>query len=185
VSYTEYTMLRALANRTFKGALMAIDNCSRLGNECDLLVVTKSLQCIDVEVKISRADLKQDSAKDKWFESFDYRRHNYAEYRKTRASVHWPTRVWKHYYAIAANIWCDDLLQYCQPKSGVVVVELGSSGYIRSVTHKRKAVANPDQQPASIHLLRDLARLTSYRLWDARAELDAARAQLCEQRGAA
>ncbi len=175
MSYTEYTMLRALANRTFKGALMCIDNCNALGSECDLLVVTKALQCIDVEVKISKADLKADALKDKWFAPYDWRLGNYEEYRRKRTSVHWPAKVWKHYYAIAAPVWSDDLLQYCQATSGVVVVELSPTGYIRSVVSKRRAVANPDQQPAGVKLLRDLCRLTSYRLWDARQALDSQR----------
>lgn len=163
MSYTEGTILAALARHTFAGALMCVDNCCRLGSECDLLVVTKKLRCIDVEVKISRADLKADGGKDKWFQPQGWHDHG-----RPRVTRHWPDKVWKHYYCVAEPVWRDDLLEHCQPMSGVFVITLYPSGTFRGVKTIRRAKANPAQQPASIELVRDLARLTSIRLWESR-----------------
>ena len=47
--------------------IVLVENTSWTGHECDLLGVTMDLRVIDVEVKISRADLKADAGKDKWW----------------------------------------------------------------------------------------------------------------------
>lgn len=43
--------------------LCVIDNCQFTGHECDMLGVTKDLRLIDIEIKISRSDLKADIKK--------------------------------------------------------------------------------------------------------------------------
>jgi hypothetical protein len=66
--WSERLIARAIALQTFKRRyLMAVPNCNWTGHECDLLVVTDNLRIIDVEVKISRADLKADAKKEKWW----------------------------------------------------------------------------------------------------------------------
>ena len=44
-------------------ALVMVPNCYWTGDECDLLVVRNDLRLVDVEVKISRSDLKADAGK--------------------------------------------------------------------------------------------------------------------------
>lgn len=99
MKWSERQIASFLARVTFSHKhLVIVPNCSWPGAECDLLVVTPNLRIIDVEVKISRADLKADKAKDKWFHGWDWRidGHDYApEKRRTRE---FPRRVWKHYY---------------------------------------------------------------------------------------
>lgn len=169
--YTEIRMISALARNTFKDMLCCVDNTYAIGSECDLLVVTCQLRCIDVEVKISRADLKADAKKDKWHTEGGY---NYGTgERYPRIGIMWPRNVWKHYYAIAADIWRDDLLEHCQPNSGVLVVNLSPSGEFRSIDVKRRCRANSAQQPLAPADLCNIARLTSLRLWDARKALEA------------
>ena len=90
---------------------MLVDNCNWTGNECDVLGVTTDLRIIDVEVKISRADLKADARKDKWWRSltwdeatakgYDTSNWNPWAHREPRD---WPRKVWKHYYALPAAI---------------------------------------------------------------------------------
>lgn len=169
--YTEARMIAALARKTFKGMLCCVDNTYALGDECDLLVVTNQLRCIDVEVKISRADLKADSAKSKWHTGGGINWQTGDRYPRT--AIDWPRNVWKHYYAIADDIWIDDLLQHCRPNSGVVTVLLGNDGALRTINVKRRCIANKSQQPLTPAELCNIARLTSLRLWDARKELEA------------
>ena len=65
-AWSEQLIARTLARQTFeKKNLVIVPNCNWTGNECDLLVVTPDLRIIDVEVKISRSDLKADTKKNK------------------------------------------------------------------------------------------------------------------------
>lgn len=170
--YTADRICAVLARNTFKGALCVIDRCTRLGSECDLLVVTTNLRAIDCEVKISRADLKADRKKDKWF---DFPRGRWIDGRREQPPPvprDWPRNVWKHYYAVAAPIWRDDLLEHCQPKSGVVTVELRPDGSLRHIDVKRRCVANRNDTPLKPDVIVDIARLASLRMWDAYREID-------------
>lgn len=173
--YTADRICAVLARKTFAGALCVVDRCTRLGSECDLLVVTTNLRAIDVEVKISRADLKADRKKDKWFEFGPWEAHSRGIPRTPRD---WPQNVWKHYYVIAAPIWRDDLLEHCQPKSGVVTVELHADGGLRHIDVKRRCMANRANTPLTPEVVVDIARLASLRMWDAyrEREMRAARA---------
>lgn len=164
-AYTADRICAVLARKTFAGALCVVDRCSRLGSECDLLVVTTNLRAIDVEVKISRADLKADRLKDKWF---DFGRQWDAATRSwLKTPRDWPANVWKHYYAIAAPIWRDDLLAHCQPKSGVLTVKLDPDGSLRGICVKRRCTANRASVPLKHEVVVDIARLASLRMWNA------------------
>ena len=138
VNWSEQTIGRALARQTFnRKYLVVVPNCIWTGHECDVLAVTENLRLIDVEIKISRADLKADAAKAKWWhqryvgaprrvEEHDERgrpirrRNIYAREFELRT---WPPKVWKHYYAMPADIWSDDLLgSLGSPASGVLLL---------------------------------------------------------------
>jgi hypothetical protein len=65
VKWSEYNIARAIALQTLaRKCVVLVDNCNWTGHECDVLGVTTDLRIIDVEVKISRADLKADAKKD-------------------------------------------------------------------------------------------------------------------------
>lgn len=163
--WTEGKIGRILARGTFANDLCVLPNCTWTGDEIDLLVVTQTRRIIDVEIKISRADLKADREKRKWW----------------RGSH--PQRVWKHYYAMPAELWRDDLREFIQPVSGVLLLHddaerrlmLGykSGGRVECV--KR---AKPNQTPTTIgdRELVQIARLTSLRMWDAYKQLEQATA---------
>ena len=60
--WSENLIAATLARVVFQHKhLVIVPNCSWPGSECDLLVVTPNLRVIDVEIKISRADLKADA----------------------------------------------------------------------------------------------------------------------------
>lgn len=168
VTYTERNIGRALARNVFKGMLCVVDRCTWPGNECDLLVVTNNLRVIDVEIKISRADLRADRAKDKWFGHQGWAAYKRGE---PRPPLQWPRNTWKHYYVVAAPVWKDDLLEHCGTASGVLTVDLEAHPS-RCVQVVRRATPNRKNTPLSAADAIDIARLASLRMWDAYKELE-------------
>lgn len=160
-----------LARNTFKDALCIVDRCNMLPDEADLLVLHQSLRFIDVEIKISRADFKADRRKDKWW------RQPTGLYGARAvgppAPLEWPRGVWKHYFALPADVWRDELLEHCSPSSGVLIVRptkaFGSRQWPRwwRVECVRRAKPCASAAPAAPAVIMKLARLASLRMWDA------------------
>src|SRR6266404_1723655 len=119
--YSEFSIARCLMWKKFQGMLMAIDNTYHAGDEADLLLVTPRLHLIDVEIKISRQDLKADRAKDKWRSVPPYYHHGP---RCPEVVREWPRGIWKHYYCVAEPIWQDSLLEFVAPRSGVFTISI-------------------------------------------------------------
>src|SRR5690554_6203769 len=68
MKWSEKRIARELAINFFnRKHLVVVPNCNWTGYEADVLAVTTDLRLIDVEIKISRADLKADAKKDKWW----------------------------------------------------------------------------------------------------------------------
>lgn len=197
MTWSEHAIARALVRQTFnRKYLVVVPNCNWTGHECDLLVVTENLRIIDVEIKISRADLKADAKKEKWWhrEHLGYwptvseLRHNprmnelrlEREYRRGRyksTPKDWPRKVWKHYYALPKEIWTPDLVAALpSAKSGVLLLD--REGYPRPVGQAmrveciRRAQPNRDALPIGPAAAVDIARLASLRMWDAYARLE-------------
>lgn len=154
---------RLLVRDFFKNAFAIVPNTNWTGFEADLLVVTSNLRLIDVEVKISRADLKADAGKDKWL-FFKY---------MPGSGTGWPPRVWKHYYAFPAHLWHDDIMAGLPQASGVLLIgrsRWGGFGW----DLKRRAVPNPKPYVLEPAQVLDVARLASVRMWQALEERDKA-----------
>lgn len=171
-----------MARQTFqRKAIVLVPNCNWTGHECDLMVVTNDLRVIDVEVKISRADLKADAKKDKWWHR-QYGAWNPETRRQDMFSTarHHPPRVWKHYYALPAAIWDDKLLDcLASPSSGVIILREGryqGDNYVATVV--RRATPCKDAQKLTPAQAVDVARLANLRYWDACAEADRLRREL-------
>lgn len=195
--WSETSITRALVRQTFnRKYLVVVPNCNWTGHECDLLVVTENLRIIDVEIKISRADLKADAKKEKWWRrehigfwpSVTELRHSpwsndlrvesiarRARYKSTPKD--WPTKVWKHYFALPKEIWHPDLLT-ALPSAQSGVLLLDRDGYpspavdVMRVQCVRRATPNRDARPISPAAAVDIARLASLRMWDAYARLE-------------
>ena len=153
---------RGIAREMFKGqALVMVPNCGWTGHECDVLVVTKDLRVIDVEVKASYADLVRDAGKDKWWA----RKHG------QRTALEHPPRAWKHWYAVSEQAWRDGAFQGLPPASGVMLWRDGT-GVDRHDWSKagllsiRKPTPNKNAKPLTPAEAIDIARLASLRLWD-------------------
>ncbi len=188
--WNERMIGRALATQTFnKKYLVVVPNCNWTGYEADLLAVTGNLRLIDVEIKISRSDLKADASKDKWvhrtFAGYAPEKRVEENGRLIRIEqpaiwdelrLQWPRSIWKHYYAVPAEIWMDSLFDCLgSPASGVILLSQGKRGL--DVKVARKATPNRDAQPITPASAVNLARLASLRMWESYAQLEALRAR--------
>lgn len=182
MGYTEKSIAAWLARFTFnRKCLVVLPNCLWTGYECDLFAVTSNLRIIDVEIKISRADLKLDAAKDKWFHAWDWKIDGpypkQGTERKCRPRQ-WPQKVWKHYYCMPEKIWSPVLFDCIAPVSGVLLIrerEQIGDWYIRCA---RPAKPNRDADRLSAEAAIDIARLASLRMWDAYDAVEKSAARL-------
>ena len=158
-------MARVLARNTFAQSVCCLPNTVWTGDEIDLLVVTPALRVIDVEIKISRADLRADAKKAKWWQYAPWSWDAPGE-RDPPEKRRWPRGVWKHYYALPEAIWHESLIDAIPTDSGVLLVnaEHHKHGW---VTSKRRARANPDFVVLTAEQLVGIARLCTLRMWDA------------------
>lgn len=166
LKWTEARVTRAVVRTAFRGAVLAVPCCGWTGHEADLLLVTRNLRLIDVEVKISRADLRADAKKAKWWESRTWQERNLPPLPR-----HWPPKVWKHYYAVPRDVWTDDLGACIPAASGVLL--LSYRGGKVNLDVGRAAKPNRDAQPVSAADAVDIARLAGLRMWDALLRLEA------------
>lgn len=173
MKWSERQIATAVSKKLFENKyLVMVPNCNWTGHECDVLVVTENLRIIDVEIKISRADLKADAKKRKWYHNWDFSIDGpWRDGNRRRAE--WPDKVWKHYYVMPEEIWDDKLFDTLgSPRSGVVLLRRISNGEVRAHV-KRRAEPNRDAQKLSPEIAVNIARLASLRMWDAYAKLDA------------
>lgn len=179
-AWSEASICSALARQRFDGSLVLVPNCTWAGHEADLLVVTPKLKLVDVEVKITRADLKRDLDKDKWLKHHPgtYVGGEYVKPEPTPRQ--WPRRIWKHYYAMPKELWDDSLAASICDSSGVILLSRGR-GYwkhsepVISATVHRQAIANPEAYTLKSEDVVNIARLASLRMWDALKELERSR----------
>lgn len=176
MKWNEYTIARAISRQTLaRKCLVLVDNCNWTGHECDVLGVTMDLRIIDVEVKISRADLKADAKKDKWWHRVGY---GWDEDRPEPVALTHPPKVWKHYYALPKEIWKPELLD-CLPSasSGVLLLkhytDLGKD--LIWVTCERRATPAKDAYRLKPAQVMDISRLANLRMWEAYGKLDQSR----------
>lgn len=192
MNWSEGMIARAVALQTLaRKCVVLVDRCNWTGHECDVLAVTTDLRIIDVEVKISRSDLKADAKKDKWwhrrFLGYGERKevHNDAGrlIRIEQPSL-WdnqprqhPPKVWKHYYALPKEIWKPELLECLPSKSSGVILfyEQRNSVTPLAVTVERRATPNKDAARLKPEQVMDIARLQNLRMWEAYQQRDAER----------
>jgi hypothetical protein len=179
IVWSEGLIARAISQQTLaKKCVVLVDNCNWTGYECDVLGVTVDLRIIDIEVKISRSDLKADAKKDKWWHRqygawVPGQRHQETI---STAREH-PRKVWKHYYALPQEIWKPELID-CLPSkaSGVLLLkhytDLGKD--FVWVTCERRATPNKDAYRLKPNEVMDIARLANLRMWESyKREADA------------
>lgn len=185
MKWTEGIIARTIALQTLaRKCVVLVDNCNWTGYECDVLGVTTDLRIIDVEVKISRADLKADAKKDKWWHRRSSFRFEYGyDHGPAAPDIRreWPGKVWKHYYAMPAEIWKPELLDcLASTRSGVILLREQRHGAIAVAEVVRRATPNKDAERIKPEDVIDIARLANLRMWEAYHQRDAARGKQLE-----
>ena len=166
--FTERSIASYLARIVFQRKyLLLVPNCSWPGSECDLLAVTPNLRVVDVEIKISRSDLKADAKKEKWFE---YDSSAFGVWPRPKTRMQYPKRVWKHYYCLPRDLWMPELVAAMNPVSGILLVESRRGEMLIRVERAAKPDRNAEKISAEDAI--DIARLASLRMWDAYEKLD-------------
>lgn len=172
-AWNERSIARAISLQTLaRKCVVLVDNCNWTGHECDVLAVTTDLRIIDVEVKISRADLKADASKDKWWHRYGWQ--SWQKEPPQSAPRQWPPKVWKHYYAMPADIWRPELLA-CLPSSASGVLLLRQGGWPQPpviVSCERRATPNKEATRLTPEHVMDIARLANLRMWEAYKRAD-------------
>lgn len=167
--WSEARIAKALVHsQLFQRKLLIVPRCHFAGAEADLLAVhTPSLRLIDIEIKISRADLLADPKKDKWWHRsrWDSALGDW----RNQWQLEWPAKVWKHYYAMPAAIWRkgqESLEPRLPAASGVILLARDDRGLL-TASVARRAKPNPKTSPIQPADVMDLARLAGLRMWDA------------------
>lgn len=195
MKWSEGMIAAAIARQTLaRRCVVLVDRCTWTGHECDVLGVTTDLRIIDVEIKISRADLKSDARKDKWWSrppSSSWLQDGRWVRPEGIARLH-PPRVWKHYYAMPAEIWTPDLVECLpSPASGVILFRErtrphrfeGEDPLLVSV--ERRAKPCSDATRLTPEQVMNIARLANLRMWDAYQRAQSAERALRESRAEA
>lgn len=189
MKWTEANIARAIALQTLvRKCVVLVDNCSWTGHECDVLGVTTDLRIIDVEVKISRADLKADAKKEKWWHrvftgQYTPEQREYSPDGRLKAVWSspiydstpqvWPRKVWKHYYAMPREIWKPELVEVLpSPASGILLLT-EHNGRVQAWC-ERRAKPNKDAARLTPEQAIDIARLANLRMWEAYNQNDEA-----------
>lgn len=177
--WNERSIARAIALQTLaRKCLVLVDNCNWTGYECDVLAVTMDLRIIDVEIKISRSDLKADAKKDKWWHRAGWVQpavRGQSGHYALEKNLTWPRKVWKHYYAMPAEIWKPELTEYLpSPASGVLLLTDRGAGHTPQilVNCMRRSTPNKDADRIKPEQALDIARLANLRMWEAYNRLD-------------
>ena len=168
--WSEFEIARAIGRQVLqRRCLLLVDRCQWTGHEADVLGVTRNLRLIDIEIKISRGDLKADGRKDKWWHRGFGTMVDGKWVRPAAVAKLWPHSIWKHYYALPADIWKPELIDCLpSPASGVITVSRTPENWKESVLTAviRRAKPNPDAKPISSTAVLDIARLANLRMWD-------------------
>lgn len=178
MGWSEGSIARAIGMQTLaRKCVVLVDRCNWTGYECDVLGVTTDLRIIDIEIKISRSDLKVDAKKDKWWHRGASWRPWAGETRPEPTPRQHPPKVWKHYYALPEDIWKPELLECLpSPASGVLLLRHGRSDFGPPVIVKceRRATPAKDATRLKPEQVMDIARLANLRMWEAYMARDAA-----------
>lgn len=181
LQWSERMIARALCTQFLhRKCILLVPNTTWAGSEADVLGVTMDLRLIDIEIKISRGDLKADAEKGKWWEhhwpQWNNEQSRYDE-KQPAERREWPSKVWKHYYAVPAEIWNDGLFPVlASSRSGVLLLSKGRSydahgGTMIDICSARRAQPSKDAKKLTPEQVVDIARLANLRMWEAYADV--------------
>lgn len=159
--------------------VVLLPNSYFTGYETDLLIVRNDLRLVDIEIKVSRSDFRADQHKDKWWKYYPGIFRTPTADRPEAAKREWPVKIWKHYYALPAEIWTAELESEISPKSGIMLLserytekQLAEWDVKQAVNLRihRQAKPNREAKPIDAASAIDVARLCNARMWSALGE---------------
>lgn len=188
--WNERTIGKAIFDQAFtRKHVVLLPNSYFTGYETDLLIVRSDLRLVDIEIKRSRSDFRADQHKDKWWKYGPYTQGHWSnpsgadnywvQPKPVKTSREWPVKIWKHYYALPAEIWTPELEAEVSPKSGIMLLrERYSEEQIRHYSWKqsvnikihRQAKPNRDAKPIDAASAIEVAKLCNARMWSAFGE---------------
>lgn len=128
-------------------------------HECDLLVVRKTGYAIEVEIKVSKADLKKDT----------FKRHG-----------HKSGKIKELYFAVPEQLY-NAAVEFAPADAGIIAIEtVDTRGRYSNVVGavdekmaviKRLALTNKSARPLSSEEVNTVARLGCMRIWGLKAKL--------------
>lgn len=128
-------------------------------HECDLLIVSGSGYATEIEIKVSKSDLKKDAEK----------RHG-----------HKSARIKNLFFAVPKNL--EPFIEFIPEHAGIFICEeiRGNPEYKRGtivVTMLRPCTSTPGAKPLTEKELRQLGRLASMRIWSLK---DTLKQRICD-----
>lgn len=174
MKWTAREVCRQLYIQAFHGRYLVVcPNTYWPGSETDLLVVRRDLRLMEVEIKVSRADLRVDARKEKWFDVHwnpkPGERWVHPSLRARTVRSH-PRRIWKHYYCMPESVWKDGLDEGIAPASGIILLRDHRDRPGAILERQAKAAKVADR--ITLEELTDIARVQSWKMWQAFAEVD-------------
>jgi hypothetical protein len=182
--WNERSIGRAIFEQAFtRKHVVLLPNSYFTGYETDLLIVRNDLRLVDIEIKRSRSDFRADQHKDKWWKYGPYAPDPSGAQMPwgtgprmvpSKERREWPIRIWKHYYALPAEIWTPELEAEISPKSGIMLLkerytetQLKEWEVKQAVNLRihRQAKPNKDAKPIDAASAIDVARLCNTRMW--------------------
>jgi hypothetical protein len=121
-------------------------------HECDLLVVRPSGYAIEVEIKVSKSDLKKDAGK-----KHGHRSHKIKEL----------------YFAVPRDLY-EAAVEYAPGDAGIICVGLGDTTWWPDklfASIERPAVTRKDARPLSEGEMLQLGKLGTMRIWKLKSKL--------------
>lgn len=118
-------------------------------HECDLLICTVRDYFIEVEIKVSKADLKAD---------------------KKKNHHHFSTKIRRLYFALPKKMLEKDGVEELIP-SWAGIISVGESEVGNYTKIERKAKINPNAMPLTLTEKYEFARLGTLRIWDLKQRL--------------
>jgi hypothetical protein len=180
MKWSEASVGHAVMHQIMDRAAIVVPNCGFTGYEADLLVVTRDMRLVDVEIKIDRSDLKADLKKDKWWDrGWDGVTRRWGKTRQEPVQRTHPPKIWKHYYVMPVKVWDEKLLPFIPETSGIITVA-GHDKINAKVKMKVIRAAKPDRKAQKIthEEALNLGRLCNLRMWNTVMNISSAKRRL-------
>jgi hypothetical protein len=133
-------------------------------HECDVLVLEKDNSFTEIEIKVSKADVKKDL---------------------TKGHGHNDKRIHKLYFAIPEELYRPDVIELIPERAGIMVVSKqtvtswnGTTKTKTEIQIKRKPVPTKEKHIATPEQIRKLAYLQQFRFWKERTRANSSELKL-------